>query len=698
MSEEKNQIQPEQSDLTSWEAQFQARANELLTQRTNAMKAEIERLQANIAEINSRLLEQTEAPPEQEAAGLLDYVKQWFSDSTAKAEEGFKSRLEDARAAGAAGARVKAEAEFKTRLEEARRQWQEGRPSEEVFQKRLEQACAEAAAVARRQSEAQIEDLREQLEASRKALTLAVSSSQSASPQTANLDAIKAAIEEIDSQRTQSDILTALIRRAAQFAPRVVFFVVKSSDAVGWKAKGFENGLNDETARLLTVPGQNQTLLRDALTSFRTTACNPESLADYSAVLGLYGSPMPERAVAVPLVIRNKAAAVLYADSGTQIESSINTAAIESLMRVAGLVIELLPYRRGAEPARASVPSAQLTPSAAAVAPAPDPAVEQAARPTEIVSAQPEFKPEDRFEAQAESPKPVEVKAEPPEAWPVVEQVPEPVPVTAAEVATGERITVEAKVGERITEELPPAPTGPALPEGLHHAEAQLHQPSHIEAEPSAVEPRFEWTGSEVSEKVSEPVSERVSEPVSEKVSEPPQFEYPSPLPPSTPSFAPRPVINDSPVSAPTMPMTNFVPPPVEQQSPGPGYTPPSPPVFKQPAERPKQAQPGISVPTPASETEQRAHNDARRFARLLVSEIKLYNAAKVNDGRRNYDLYDRLKDEIDRSRKVYDKRVSPAVASRFDYFYDELVQTLAEGDPAKLGKNCPGPVVLASN
>jgi hypothetical protein len=102
------------------------------------------------------------------------------------------------------------------------------------------------------------------------------------------------------------------------------------------------------------------------------------------------------------------------------------------------------------------------------------------------------------------------------------------------------------------------------------------------------------------------------------------------------------------------------------------------------------------SVPTPGSETEQRAHNDARRFARLLVSEIKLYNAAKVNDGRRNYDLYDRLKDEIDRSRKVYDKRVSPAVAARFDYFYDELVQTLAEGDPAKLGKNCPGPVVLA--
>ena len=79
----------------------------------------------------------------------------------------------------------------------------------------------------------------------------------------------------------------------------------------------------------------------------------------------------------------------------------------------------------------------------------------------------------------------------------------------------------------------------------------------------------------------------------------------------------------------------------------------------------------------------------------MLVSEIKLYNAAKVNDGRRNYDLYDRLKDEIDRSRKVYDKRVSPSVAESFDYFYDELVKMLGEGDTAKLGKDCLGTVAM---
>lgn len=104
------------------------------------------------------------------------------------------------------------------------------------------------------------------------------------------------------------------------------------------------------------------------------------------------------------------------------------------------------------------------------------------------------------------------------------------------------------------------------------------------------------------------------------------------------------------------------------------------------------------SRPKVTTEIEQRAHNDAGKFARLLVSEIKLYNAALVNEGRRNFDIYDRLTKEIDRSRIVYDKRVSPAVHAKFDYFYDELVQTLAEGDVNKMGPNCPGPQINSAS
>src|SRR5262249_41594319 len=101
---------------------------------------------------------------------------------------------------------------------------------------------------------------------------------------------------------------------------------------------------------------------------FRTATSGPQSAndnGDGSAVLGLYSSPKPERAVAIPLIVFNKAAAVLYADSGTQSESSVNTAAAESLMRIAGKTIELLLSRRGAEPARPGVSQTQLTAPAA---------------------------------------------------------------------------------------------------------------------------------------------------------------------------------------------------------------------------------------------------------------------------------------------------------------------------------------------
>ena len=79
-------------------------------------------------------------------------------------------------------------------------------------------------------------------------------------------------------------------------------------------------------------------------------------------------------------------------------------------------------------------------------------------------------------------------------------------------------------------------------------------------------------------------------------------------------------------------------------------------------------------------------HDEARRFARLLVSEIKLYNEPKVDLGRRNKDLYERLKEDIDRSRQMYDERISDDVRKTSNYFYDELVRILADGDASALG------------
>jgi len=92
------------------------------------------------------------------------------------------------------------------------------------------------------------------------------------------------------------------------------------------------------------------------------------------------------------------------------------------------------------------------------------------------------------------------------------------------------------------------------------------------------------------------------------------------------------------------------------------------------------------AVTPPRSPEEERKHEEARRFARLLVSEIRLYNEQAVQEGKANRDIYARLKEDIDRSREMYEQRIPPEVRAVSDYFYEELVRTLADGDPDALG------------
>ena len=91
-------------------------------------------------------------------------------------------------------------------------------------------------------------------------------------------------------------------------------------------------------------------------------------------------------------------------------------------------------------------------------------------------------------------------------------------------------------------------------------------------------------------------------------------------------------------------------------------------------------------VTLPASGDDDATHRKARRFAKLLVDEIKLYNKPKVQEGKQNRDLYQRLKEDIEKSRAAYEKRYGNSTASGASYFDQEIVQNLADNDPSLLG------------
>jgi len=115
--------------------------------------------------------------------------------------------------------------------------------------------------------------------------------------------------------------------------------------------------------------------------------------------------------------------------------------------------------------------------------------------------------------------------------------------------------------------------------------------------------------------------------------------------------------------------------------------------VEAEPALEAEPAPPPEAEPAAApsmSPEQQETLRKAQRFARLLIDEIKLYNQAKVTEGRKNKDVYDRLKDAIEKSRATYQKRYGNTVATASDYFQHELVRSLAEDDISIMGANFP--------
>lgn len=75
---------------------------------------------------------------------------------------------------------------------------------------------------------------------------------------------------------------------------------------------------------------------------------------------------------------------------------------------------------------------------------------------------------------------------------------------------------------------------------------------------------------------------------------------------------------------------------------------------------------------------------DARRMAKLLVAEIKLYEPYKLERGLRNNDILGSLADEIAVARKKFNRHFAN---DRYANVFDEvLLSILADGDASKLG------------
>lgn len=466
-----------------------------------------------------------------------------------------------------------------------------------------------------------------------------------AAPSSANYDRLRDAINDISSQLTQSTILKSLVDNAANFTPRGAFFIVKHDNFVCWRRFDRDGHSDEEAVRTIHFPLASDTILADAVNSLRTKDSSDGPHQDDPVFLDALYFGRPDRMFAVPLMARGRGVAVLYADRGND-DGDFNIEAIESLVRVAGLTVEL----RAAAAAAAHPAATETAPSYV---------------PVQAEENVPRAEPEGpAYETPAETHDEAEVSAtevSSPEESPSFVESTELVEEYTGAVAVEEPETLPAEAQHPEVE----APT---------REEAGYFDSAPVEEDVAEPEPEYgDVEGSEVAP--AEPVNDFAftshdsygasAEPEPEAEEEPAEeYSYAGETRNGTNGHAfeaaPEPVVE---VAA-------------------------AQPVKSRLSDR------HVDLPIEVGEDERRFHNDARRFARLLVSEIKLYNEEKVNEGRDAADLYDRLREAIDRSREMYEKRVQPQVAAKFDYFHYELVSNLAEGNDAKLGASYPGSTV----
>ncbi|HVS02658.1 MAG TPA: hypothetical protein VMT16_07810 [Thermoanaerobaculia bacterium] len=575
------------------------------------------------------------------------------------------------------------------------------------------------------------------------------------------------ALGRLDVATTQAEVLERLLEEGGRFASRTALLLTFADGARGWGAYGFGDSV--EPIDRLEVAWDREPW-RQFSAGTGTVVLEGEQAA---ALAELLGAPPPREGVLIPLVLRDRVAAALYADRLVE-DDGFAPAALQVLAHAAAHGLELLglrqrratPTLRAAAPDReglalwdpgemAAQPAAAgdaAEPTAAATAPPPPAAeaeavtaeeesaagaetaswaeigtapaavadegvVEEAVEPVDSaagwafedavgeeagdqeatsaegpIAAEPVAWEEEAaepvaWEEEAATVEPAEAEAMTPapfasaeeelrlpavdEAEPEVEAVEDGEPeLEAVEEAEPEVEVVEEGPAMAAVEEGEPERPGeaagaaaPQTAEGVPEATIRIHQQA-LENRAGVAAAAPEWEEVDPSEDRTVRLERSQTAPTPPPGAPPATAPGPQPEPPAAEERPPhRPIFAGS---------TEVAPPPDLE---GPGW------AFR--GAESDSTRPHL----PRDEESSALHEEARRLARLLVSEIKLYNEEQVEEGRRQRDLYSRLQEDINRSRQMYEERIDPRVRDEVDYFQQEVVNILAGGDAAALGR-----------
>jgi len=534
-------------------------------------------------------------------------------------------------------------------------------------------------------------------------------------PPTSFLPELHTAVASLDRCRTQNEILSSLVESAGSFASRAALFLTREDGLQGWSSQGFAEG--DEAFESLVLeydegsPWGRLSNGRGVIELDATECADLCSRIDNSS---------PSSGVLVPIVLRDHLAVALYADQ-VEDDESVGLSALQLLAYVAAQALETLPIRE-----RSSTATLRLATDAPVGEPvltlwrfhAPEADVAIVEEIEEVVEPAIEEEAEDLYAAEAVE----EVAAQDEAAEAVDFEEAEEIEVTFEEEAAEEEAEVEAVDFQEVEEEIEEAvdfeeaeeadeavkavdfeeaEKADEVVEAVDFEEAEeadeaVEAVDFEEAEEAdeAVE-AVDFEEAEEADEAVEAVDFEEAEAIEEAHEEEAEVEIAAETafqPAEETGFEVEPAAEDE----------WAAPAEIEEETAEEEFVapPPEPEVAPEPA---PVAVGGAEIAPPEDVTGagwafttnrfnaetgggEAVHEEARRLARLLVTEIKLYNEEQVEAGRRNRNIYEVLREDIDRSRQIYEERIDDDVRTEADYFHDELVRILAAGESEILG------------
>jgi hypothetical protein len=139
--------------------------------------------------------------------------------------------------------------------------------------------------------------------------------------------------------------LRALLDNTVRYSGRGALFVVKAGAATGWQGRGFTEDGEDtikDFALNLSLGAPEQALRSRLPFSGTNSEIDPEFISRF-------GGPADGQLLVLPLVLKEKVAALVYADAGLEAGGKMEAAALELLVRVTSAWLEVASLRKQAQ-------------------------------------------------------------------------------------------------------------------------------------------------------------------------------------------------------------------------------------------------------------------------------------------------------------------------------------------------------------